>query len=128
MKFNMNTKAFNYRKLLNFCIIAGIGIMANAQPGPSRRVESPIVNADNTVTFNYAAPRAKDVKVSAQFEKAPVPMVKDSNGIWTVKLGPIKPDMYPYSFIVDGVQIPDPSNSTSFPNEGFKNSIVEHKN
>jgi len=52
-------------------------------------------------------------------------MTKDSVGVWTVKRGPVKPDMYPYSFIVDGVSVADPMNEVIFPNEGFKNSIVE---
>ena len=33
--------------------------------------------------------------------------------------------MYPYHFVVDGVQVADPRNSAIFPNEAFQNSIVE---
>ena len=52
-------------------------------------------------------------------------MKKDSAGVWSVTLGPVNPDMYPYSFVVDGIQVADPKNSAIFPNEGFQNSIVE---
>jgi enterochelin esterase family protein len=45
-------------------------------------VISPKVNADKTVTFSYLSPQAKEVKLSAQFEKAPVPMIKGDQGIW----------------------------------------------
>jgi enterochelin esterase family protein len=88
-------------------------------------VVSPQVNPDNTVVFRFVAPQAKEVKLSAQFERSAVPMTKDSLGIWRVTRGPVKPDMYPYCFIVDGVSVADPMNQVIFPNEGFKNSIVE---
>ena len=56
------------------------------------------------------------------------PMQKDAKtGLWTVTLGPAAPDMYPYCFIVDGVSIMDPDNPQYFPNEGFKNSLLEIK-
>ena len=64
-----------------------------AQPrGPF--VISPQVNPDNTVVFRYPAPSANDVKLNAQFEKAPIVMTKDSKGIWSVTVGLIKPDIY----------------------------------
>jgi len=88
-------------------------------------VNSPEVNPDNTVIFRYLAPDAKEVFVDAQFQQGRVPMTMDSSGIWSVTMGPVNPDMYPYHFIVDGVQVADPRNSAIFPNEGFQNSIVE---
>jgi enterochelin esterase family protein len=99
--------------------------MAFGQPPKGPLVRSPQVNADKTVTFRLVAPHAKDVKLSAQFEKAPVSLTKDANGIWSVTVGPVKPDIYPYSFIVDGTQIMDPSNVAFFPNERFKSSLVD---
>ncbi|CCH51765.1 putative esterase [Fibrisoma limi BUZ 3] len=96
-----------------------------AQPPGGPTVVSPQVNADNTVTFRYLAPAAKDVKLNAQFEKSPVAMTKDAQGIWSITTGPVKPDMYPYSFQVDGISVADPKNSAIFPNEGFQNSLVE---
>jgi enterochelin esterase family protein len=52
-------------------------------------------------------------------------MAKDSTGIWNVTVGPIKPDIYPYSFQVDGVTVMDPANVSFFPNERFKASLVD---
>jgi enterochelin esterase-like enzyme len=96
-----------------------------AQPPGGPAVVSPQVNTDNTVTFRLQAPAAKDVKLNAQFEKAPVAMAKDAQGVWSVTVGAVKPDMYPYSFVVDGISVADPKNSAIFPNEGFQNSVVE---
>ena len=96
-----------------------------AQPPRGPFVRSPQINPDKTVTFRYSAPTAKDVKLSAQFEKAPLAMTKDANGIWSVTTGPVNPDIYPYSFIVDGIQVMDPSNTYFFPNERFKGSLLD---
>lgn len=86
---------------------------------------SPQVNSDNTVVFRYLAPNANEVKLSAQFLKEPAVMQKDSLGIWSITVGPITPDIYPYSFTVDGVTVMDPSNVAFFPNERFKASLVD---
>ncbi len=112
------------RLLLTLMIIYASNLI-NGQPMWGPIVISPQINPDNTVIFRYLAPAAKEVLVDAQFENSPVPMVKDSSGIWSVTVGPVKPDMYPYHFIVDGVHVADPRNSAIFPNESFQNSIVE---
>jgi len=98
---------------------------AISQPGAGTQIISPQVNPDNSVVFRFVSRSAKDVKLNAQFEKAPVPMTKDTAGVWSVTVGPVKPDMYPYSFNADDIQIADPRNTNIFPNEGFQNSIVE---
>ena len=87
--------------------------------------ESHEVQKDNKVTFRYFAPNAKEVKVSTQLAAGAQSMIKGDSGVWTITLGPVKPDMYPYNFQVDGIQIADPRNSIIFPNEGFQNSIIE---
>jgi enterochelin esterase-like enzyme len=89
-----------------FLCLSGI---AFSQPPRGPLVVSPQVNADKTVTFRYLAPSASDVKLSAQFEKAPVAMTKGEQGIWSVTVGPVKPDIYPYSFQVDGITVMDPA-------------------
>ena len=99
--------------------------MAMSQPPRGPLVISPQVQADKTVTFRYLAPAAKEVKLSAQFEKAPLAMSKDAQGVWSITVGPIKPDIYPYSFQVDGVTVMDPANVAFFPNERFKASLVD---
>lgn len=99
--------------------------MAMGQPVSRPVIISPEVHADNSVTFRFYAPAAKEVKLSAQFEKSPLAMTKDDKGVWSVTTAPVKPDMYPYAFNVDGISVADPTNSALFPNEGFQNSVVE---
>ena len=81
---------------------------------------------DKKVTFRYLAPSAKEVKLGgSQFGATNLPMKKDSIGIWSITVGPVRPDIYPYSFIVDGVTVMDPANEDFFPNERFKASLVD---
>ncbi len=110
---------------LLFCLFVLIK-MASAQPPRGPFVISPKVNADKTVTFSYLAPNATTVLLGGgQFGAVDVPMTKNAEGVWSVTFGPIKPDIYPYSFKVDGVTVMDPANVAFFPNERFKGSLVE---
>lgn len=52
-------------------------------------------------------------------------MTKNEEGIWKVTTKAIEPDIYPYSFQVDGKTVMDPANVDYFPNERFKASLLE---
>ncbi|MBR4590089.1 MAG: acetyl xylan esterase [Bacteroidaceae bacterium] len=106
--------------------ILGVDYKIPANPYMASCV-SPIINNNKTVTFNYVAPNAKNVQLSSQF--APTqPMTKNREGVWSVTVKNIKPDIYPYNFIVDGVGVSDPLNMNTFPNEQFKASLLEIPN
>ena len=94
-----------------------------AQRPPS--ISSPDVHNDNTITFRYFSRNAKKVMLSGEFLKEPKPLVQDTSGIWSITVGPVEPDIYPYNFVVDSVALADPNNSNIFANERFKRSIVE---
>ena len=85
----------------------------------------PKCHDDGTVTFNYKNDSAKSVMVDVQFAGRKAMQRDAATGLWSVTLGPAAPDMYPYCFIVDGVSVMDPENPQYFPNEGFKNSLLE---
>jgi enterochelin esterase-like enzyme len=117
----------NYAKtqilLITVAICAFITVKAQPPRGPL--VISPQVHPDNSVTFRYRAPLAKEVKLNAQFHQQPDPMQKDTSGVWSITVSDVTPDIYPYSFIVDGVTVMDPANVAFFPNERFKASLVD---
>lgn len=106
--------------LVSLLFIAGI---ATGQRPPS--ISSPDVHPDNTITFRYYSPTAQKVSVSGEMLSAPQQMTKDTAGVWSVTVGPVKPDIYPYSFWADSVLIADPNNTYIFANERFKRSIVD---
>lgn len=86
---------------------------------------SPEIHTDGTVTFRYDGPNVETVEISGEFLKEKHTLTKVDSAIWTITLGPVKPDIYPYFFIVDGVQVADPNNPEIFPNERFKRSLLD---
>jgi len=73
-------------------------------------VASPEVAADRHVTFRILAPKASEVSLIGEFVQGSKSLTKDNNGLWSVTVGPIAPEMYHYNFVVDGVRIIDPGN------------------
>ncbi len=103
-----------------------LGVFSNAfAQMPMRPYKSTVVNEDGTVTFNYRNMKAKTVSVDVQFAGRKEMKKDERTGLWSVTLGPAAADMYPYNFVVDGVSIMDPQCDQYFPNEGFKNSLLE---
>jgi enterochelin esterase family protein len=51
-------------------------------------------------------------------------MQKDGSGVWTLTTDPLDADIYGYSFVVDGVDILDPSNAAIIPNLLNKSSLL----
>ncbi len=79
-----------------------------AEPG-RRDIVSPEVRADRTVTFRLLAPKVTQVALNGEFGGRQ-PMTKDDSGLWSVTVGPLDPDIYSYTFDVDGVATVDPRN------------------
>ena len=86
---------------------------------------SPEINPDNSVTFRLFAPNAQSVQVTGDFlPTVPVEtpngswdapgvadLVKDENGLWSFTTpDTLAPELYMYSFLVDGLRMMDPSN------------------
>jgi enterochelin esterase-like enzyme len=81
------------------------------------------VNADGSITFRYRDTGAHKVAVNLENTAAPLAMeVKD--GVWTATSLPQKPEIYWYSFQVDGKQELDPLNTEVFRNLVYLNSFV----
>ena len=92
-----------------------MGVMGGGR-GSAR---SPEVLSDNRVTFRLSAPRAASVSVRGNWASAPdaagagqggAAMTKDESGVWSVTVGPLEPEVYAYSFSVDGLSVLDPAN------------------
>ena len=88
-------------------------------------VVSPEINSDNTVTFRLKAPKAVKVQVTGDFlptQKIKTPfgefdglgyadLKEGKDGVWEYTTPePLAPELYSYSFVVDGLKIMDPSN------------------
>ena len=111
-------------KLILTVLAIGAGSLCWAQQ-PQQQPKSTVCNADGTVTFTYKNDQAKKVEVDVQFAGRKPMQLDAKTGLWTATVGPAAPDMYPYCFVVDGISVMDPENPQYFPNEGFKNSLLE---
>ena len=76
-------------------------------------VRSPEVNPDRTVTFRLRAPQATAVELVGEIlqGKPPVEMTKDADGVWSVTIGPLPPEIWLYDFRISRPTIcPRPGN------------------
>jgi enterochelin esterase-like enzyme len=94
--------------LLSVCLFLVLPLEAASR---RQSVVSPQVHKDRRVTFRLRAPVAKQVGVNVQFQQGLQTMTRNSDGLWSITLGPVEPEIYEYSFVVDGLEIVDPSNS-----------------
>jgi enterochelin esterase-like enzyme len=113
------------KKLFTAISVSLFSFLAISQPPPTR--SSMEVLADNRVKFSLSAPEARDVRITGEWmtgygaismengvmKRGPIvseQLVKDATGLWSLTLGPIKPNSYGYSYMIDGVMVTDPSN------------------
>lgn len=90
-----------------------------------QNIVSPEIHEDNTVTFRFYAPKAIQVKITGDFlstKKIESPygmmdvageadLTEGKEGVWEFTTPePLKSELYSYSFIVDGLKVPDPNN------------------
>jgi enterochelin esterase-like enzyme len=90
----------------------------------SQQITSPEIKGDQTVTFRVLAPNAKEVEITGDFlptqkidspmgqvdGPGKVPMNKVENGVWEFTSEKLSPELYNYSFIIDGFKTTDPNN------------------
>ena len=107
-------------------MLSSIAIDASAQQAlwSGAQVVSPQINEDNTVTFRYSGPNVIRVQVTGDFlppQKISTPngdleipgiaeLTQNQNGVWEYTSAPLEPELYSYSFIVNGQRMNDPSN------------------
>jgi len=97
------------RKLI-FGLLLMTSVVAAQQPAQPPAVRSPEVSADGHITFRVRAPSASKVTVFCECLTNEPSMTKGSDGVWSVTVGPVEPDIYEYHFTVDGIDNLDQRN------------------
>jgi enterochelin esterase-like enzyme len=119
-------KKFNVYFLLTFVALlftASIFAQEPARPAAApaarpafrmpARIISPELLPDNKVTFRVYARDASKISVSGEWQTgfgASETLVKNDTGLFVLTVGPLKPELYGYTFMVDGVRTIDPNN------------------
>ncbi len=86
--------------------------------GEGDSIVSPEIHADRSATLRVKAPGAQRVLLSATTILNALGSAdsniafpeKDADGVWSLTLPPLPPDIYDYSFLIDGVSFTDPNN------------------
>jgi enterochelin esterase-like enzyme len=91
-------------------IVALVFLIPGAWAQNPPPVHSPEIARDRTVTFRVRAPKAAEVSLTGEFMKGAKPLEKSADGLWSVTVGPIDPEIYYYNFTIDGVKTIDPNN------------------
>ena len=94
---------------------------------------SPDVRDDGSITFRVRAPMANQVMLApgplllALKQSKPLPFEKNAEGLWTLTVGPVKPNIYVYKLLIDGVSVADPANTLAgFGNQPPFSEVVVH--
>ena len=77
------------------------------------RIVSPEILPDNKVTFRIYSKDAQKVTVAGEWQSgssATETLVRNDTGLFSLTVGPLKPELYGYTFSVDGVNAIDPNN------------------
>lgn len=104
-----------------FLIAAGL----NATAQPVQVPKTPEIHADSHVTFYFLDPGASKVLLNLTGVAHPLPMENNGQGLWSITVGPLQPEIYSYSFVADGVPLLDPSNSRIDPNLLWPSNAIE---
>lgn len=96
---------------------------------PSAKPTSPAVHRDRRVTFTFTDKSANSVGVMGSWQTAlppaAQPLARKGKGVWTLTIGPLKPNFYTYNFVVDGRRTRDPVNRNgSRPNSTITTFLV----
>ena len=106
---------------LTVALLIGVTMFAQQALWGTTPVVSPEIHDNNTVTFRFKAPKAVRVQLTgdflpvqknAKFEAPGIVDLKEGQeGVWDYTTPePLKPELYSYSFIVDGLRMNDPAN------------------
>ena len=76
---------------------------------------------DNSVVFQVKAPNAQKLQIDLGKK---YDMVKDTNGVWTVRTEPVVPGFHYYFLVIDDVPVADPA-SQSFYGTGKMTSAID---
>jgi enterochelin esterase-like enzyme len=107
-------KKLNLRQFLSILAILVISIPVNAQQRRTARIVTPVIHENNSVTFLLVAPDATKVTLSGNWMPASgnqAELTKGDSGVWSVTTGVLLPEIYTYTFNVNGVKTLDPLNS-----------------
>ncbi|WP_194776269.1 esterase [Pararhodonellum marinum] len=110
--------------ILSFLLVFKFPTFAQEAIFRAQQITSPEIHEDQSVTFRLFAPDANAVQITGDFlptvkmetqmgtvdGPGKADLTKVENGVWEFKSQNLSPELYNYSFIIDGFSTTDPSN------------------
>ena len=93
--------------------IAKAQLLENSVPASTNinQNQCPCIMPDKSVVFQVRAPNVQKLQIDLGKK---YDMVKDSNGIWTVRTEPVEPGFHYYFLVVDDLPVADPASQSFF--------------
>lgn len=97
------------------------------KPTPNDTLHSVLSLPNNQAIFSIYAPKASEVSISGDFPEGfpSLKLTKGDNGVWSVVVSNITPEVYTYDFYIDGVKTFDPKNPLYKSSESGFSNIIE---
>lgn len=96
---------------ISFALFLSVAALSSVFGQTPARVTSPVVAPDRKVTFRLMAPKVSEVLLSGEFMSGSKPLEKNADGLWSITVGPLDPEVYHYNLTIDGVRSIDPGNA-----------------
>lgn len=121
--------------IVTMLTLSVISITAQQNLFISQDIESAVVNADNTVTFRFIAPKAHKVQIAGDFAEvvAENPIggmvgtglidMSEIDGVWEYTSKELPSELYSYMFVVDGIATIDLNNPHVYRDFGTINNV-----
>lgn len=103
--------------LILLCLLSGTiakaQLLENSVPASTNinQNQCPCIMPDKSVVFQVRAPNVQKLQIDLGKK---YDMVKDSNGIWTVRTEPVEPGFHYYFLVVDDLPVADPASQSFF--------------
>ena len=110
--------------VLALVLIVPVFLTTFARAQETTPFKSHEVHPDGSVTFRYADSAAGKVLLNLEGTAKPLVMEKGNDSVWSVVTAPLAPEIYGYSFEVDGQPQIDPKNPDVKPNLLFVGNAV----
>jgi enterochelin esterase-like enzyme len=106
-------------------LLALVTLLAASVTAFAQQPSTHQVNPDGSITFRYDDRSATKVALTIDAFPKPLPLTRDENGLWSVTTAVLPPEIYGYTFVVDGTPKLDPANSNVRPNYvSFSNNVT----
>jgi len=108
---NLHRSCPSHKLTWSLALLLSLSVTLSLAAQAPARLRSIDIHTDHSVTISYKDAAATKVTLTLDGVAKPIPMEKDTTGVWSVTTQPLAPDVYGYHFEADGNRRLDPTNT-----------------